>query len=305
MPGREFMKPSYLKLYKSGELEKRAERLNAILESCTLCPHKCRVDRIKGEGGKCGAVAVSLVSSSGPHFGEEAPLVGEFGSGTIFFAHCNLGCIFCQNYDISHLDKGTEVNAPDLSAIMLNLQRLGCHNINLVTPTHFIPQIVEALSIAAGRGLEIPIVYNCGGYESLDTLELLDGIIDIYMPDAKFFDDKSASEFTNADDYPKYVKSALIEMQRQTGDLKINSRGIAERGLLIRHLVMPGMAKDSKNILKFISEKISSKAYVNVMGQYRPCFRAEDYRELNRSPEQKEIDEVLNYARILGLTGGI
>lgn len=299
------MKPSYIKLYETGELESRSDKLNDILESCTLCPHNCLVNRQKGEYGKCRAGDTAVVSSAGPHFGEEPPLVGINGSGTIFFAHCNLVCIFCQNYSISHLDEGVETGVEDISAHMLNLQRFGCHNINLVTPTHFVPQIVEAVLIAVGRGFEIPIVYNCGGYENVETLKMLEGIIDIYMPDAKFFDDEMASELTNAGDYSVHMKKALAEMYRQVGDLKISRQEIAEKGILVRHLVMPGMTEDSKRILKFIAEEISSDTYVNVMGQYRPCFRANEINSINRCPDESEIQDISEYAAKLKLVRGL
>ncbi|RMF97466.1 MAG: radical SAM protein [Candidatus Schekmanbacteria bacterium] len=299
------MFPSYLKICESEEIEKRIEKLKDVLKDCVLCPHQCHVNRLAGEKGKCRGGANARISSAAPHFGEESPLVGRFGSGTIFLSQCNLGCLFCQNYDISHYDSGIDVSAEEISYHMLALQKAGCHNINFVTPTHYIPEIVEAIMIACRRGLKIPIVYNCGGYENVEILELLDGIIDIYMPDAKFYDDKIAAKYTNAKDYSKHMKESLIEMHRQVGDLKINKDGIAERGLLVRHLVMPGMMEDSKRILKFISDKISSDTYVNVMGQYRPCHRANEFAEINRYPKRSEIEEVKRYAEKFGLKRGL
>jgi putative pyruvate formate lyase activating enzyme len=226
--------PSYLALHASGELEARAQQLKAILADCTLCPRRCRANRGRGEIGVCRATAEVMISSAGPHFGEEPELVGLGGSGTIFFTNCNLWCLFCQNYEISHLKMGQPVSIEELANRMLHLQSRGCHNINLVTPTHFVPQIVEALDLAADRGLQIPIVYNCGGYESVETLRLLDGIIDIYMPDIKYSNDAHARRYSGVKDYWEHVRPAVKEMHRQVGDLKINRYGIAERGLLIR-----------------------------------------------------------------------
>ncbi|MBI5375046.1 MAG: radical SAM protein [Candidatus Schekmanbacteria bacterium] len=299
------MAACYQKLYESGELGERAEMLKSLLKSCTLCPHKCRVDRTRGDRGKCRAAISATISSVGPHFGEEPPLVGIHGSGTIFFTCCNLHCIFCQNYDISHLDNGTDVKADVLSSHMLNLQKEGCHNINLVTPTHFVPQIIEALEIAAARGLNLPIVYNCGGYESLDVIRLLDGIVDIYMPDAKFAEPKIAKELCGVADYFEILKPVLLEMHRQVGVLQINESGIAERGLLIRHLVMPGMLQDTRRILEFIAKNISPETYVNVMGQYRPCFEAENIGRISKSLDYYEYQEALKIAKSFGLVRGL
>jgi putative pyruvate formate lyase activating enzyme len=226
--------PSYLALHASGELAERAQQLKAILADCTLCPRRCHANRVQGEIGVCRSTAEVIISSAGPHFGEEPELVGLGGSGTIFFTNCNLWCLFCQNYEISHLKMGQPVSIEELANRMLHLQSRGCHNINLVTPTHFVPQIVEALCLAADRGLQIPIVYNCGGYESVETLRLLDGIIDIYMPDIKYSNDAHARRYSGVKDYWEHVRPAVKEMHRQVGDLKINRYGIAERGLLIR-----------------------------------------------------------------------
>ena len=281
-------KPSYLALAKNGELSRRADALFDHLKDCDLCPRLCRVDRTAGERGFCGVGDKVMVSSFGPHPGEEPELVGRHGSGTIFFTSCNLLCVFCQNYDISHLRRGKEQSCEALAVSMMRLQGLGCHNINLVTPTHFAPQIVRAIDIAAKAGLDLPIVYNCGGYERVEILRMLDGIIDIYMPDIKFSDHAAAEKYMHAEDYPDVVKMALSEMHRQVGDLKVDDRGIATGGLLIRHLVMPGGLAGSSEFARFIADEISKNTYVNVMAQYRPEYRARDYPELMRLdiPEQ-------------------
>ncbi len=297
------LKPSYLTLYKSGELEDRAIRLAKILEACTLCPRRCKVNRLKGELGYCKAGSSLAVSSYFPHFGEERPLVGRSGSGTIFLTHCNLKCNFCQNYDISHLGSGENVSIQKLAQMMIYLQMQGCHNINFVTPTHYAPQIVAALPHAIRLGLELPIVYNCGGYESLEVIELLNGIIDIYMPDAKFSNAEHAKQYTNALDYYDVLKPVLKEMHRQVGELKIED-GVAYRGLLIRHLVMPNDVTGSEEILKFIAEELSTESYVNIMSQYRPCFEAIDELRINRRITSKEYYQVIELAKKFRLSWG-
>jgi putative pyruvate formate lyase activating enzyme len=296
--------PSYLKLYESGELNERIERLYRILESCELCPRKCRANRVEGKKGFCRSGMALTISSYGPPFGEEPEITGRNGSGTIFLANCNLLCIYCQNYEISHLGHGEEVSKYEAAEIMLNLQSKGCHNINLVTPTHFTPQLVEAISVAAGRGLKLPIFWNCSGYENVEIIKLLDGIVDIYKPDIKYSQNKPAKEYSNAPDYFERCKEAVIEMHRQVGDLKIDEKGIAYRGLLIRHLVLPNNLAGSEKVLEFISEELSKKCYVNIMAQYRPCGRAYEYEELGRRPTSTEYHKVVDYARKLGLTRG-
>ena len=243
--------------------------LKERLADCRICPRDCVVNRLAGETGYCGIGERALVSSFGPHRGEEPPLVGRAGSGTIFFAGCNLKCVFCQNYDISHTRAGEPVGERSLAGIMLDLQRMGCHNINFVSPSHVAPQIINALEIARGAGMNLPTVYNSGGYDKVETLRMLEGWIDIYMPDAKYLDAEAARNFSDAPDYPQVMRSALAEMQSQAGDLEIVD-GVARLGLLIRHLVMPGMLEDSIRIIDFIADEISANAYVNVMGQYRP-----------------------------------
>jgi len=289
--------PSYIELYKKGELVRRIRLLEEFLKECRLCPRECRADRLNGEMGVCQAGSEPMISSAFPHFGEEPPLVGYHGSGTIFLTHCNLRCIFCQNYDISHQGKGERIASSDLAQIILRLQEAGCHNINFVTPTHYAPQIVACLPEAIERGLRLPIVYNCSGYESIEVIRLLEGVVDIYMPDVKFMDQKHSKQFSNAPDYPEVIKKVLKEMYRQVGDLTTNSRGVAERGLLIRHLVMPNGVASSEAVLRFIAEEISVHSYVNIMDQYRPEYRAHEYPEINRRVTHKEYMETVQWAK--------
>lgn len=296
--------PSYIKLYNSGELQERIKILNAILEDCRLCPRDCRKNRLKGEIGICKAGAELMVSSVFPHFGEEPPLVGYYGSGTIFLTHCNLRCIFCQNYDISHIGEGKEVTTNEFADYMLYLQRLGCHNINFVTPTHFASQIISTLPKAIEMGLELPLVWNCGGYESVDVIKLLDGIVDIYMPDFKYSSSASAKKYSKAPDYPDIVKEVLREMHRQVGDLKMDSRGIAYRGLLIRHLIMPDGIAGTREAMEFISKELSTDSYVNIMDQYRPCYKAFDHPEIARRITTEEYEDAVRFAREAGLHRG-
>jgi len=294
--------PSYMRLYKSGELSKRVENLKSYYESCHLCPRDCRVDRTKGQLGRCQASDKVKVSSAYPHFGEESPLVGKYGSGTIFFSNCGLRCVYCQNYTISIEGEGVEIADRRLADSMLSLQKMGCHNINLVTPTHYVPSIVSALEKAIQKGLRIPIVYNTGGYDKPDVLQLLEGIIDIYMPDCKYMNPKHASVFSDgAYNYPHYVKLALKEMFRQVGDLIIE-RGIARRGLIIRHLILPNRIADTEQFLKFISENLSKTTYINIMRQYRPEYKATEYPEIARQLKRQEYVEALQWAKKLGFT---
>ncbi len=294
--------PKYLKLNQEGKLCRTIEALWAKLESCDVCPHKCEVNRLKDEKGICRTGKKAKVSSFGPHFGEESPLVGRYGSGTIFFAYCNLGCIFCQNYDISHLGEGYLVDEERIAEIMLSLQNLGCHNINFVTPTHVVPQIVKALPSAIERGLNVPLVYNTGGYDSVSTLELLDGIFDIYMPDLKYSDDKIGQRYSTAKDYSEIARQAIKKMHQQVGDLAMDERGVAKRGLLIRHLILPQDLAGTYQAMKFIAEKISKNTYVNLMDQYRPCFKANDYPPLDRRITQKEFVQAVKIAQDFGIT---
>lgn len=295
------MLPIYLETLTPIELKDRSEKLNELLKECRLCPNECLADRTIGEIGDCNSTDKVIISSHGPHFGEEPPLTGHLGSGTIFFTNCNLSCEFCQNFDISQLRKGKPVSIENLAEIMIELQNRGCHNINLVTPTHFTPQIVSSLIIAIDKGLEIPLVYNCGGYESVETLKLLDGIIDIYMPDIKYSNNEAAEKYSHIKNYWDVVREAVKEMHRQVGDLKIIKRGIAQRGLLIRHLILPNDISGSKNIIGFIANEISNETYLNLMDQYYPAFKAGKYDELDRRISKNEFDDTRDYAFQRGL----
>jgi putative pyruvate formate lyase activating enzyme len=292
--------PSYLALFDSGALAARRDRAISILERCRLCPRECGVNRAAGETGICRTGRNALVSSATPHFGEEAPLVGSSGSGTIFFAGCSLKCLFCQNYEISHLAQGEEAASRRLAFSMLRLQEMGCHNINLVTPTHVVPQILEALELAARGGLRLPIVYNTGGYDSIEGLRLLDGIVDIYMPDVKYLTSAPAAEYSGAADYPEVIRGVVREMHRQVGDLEISADGIAIRGLLVRHLVMPGLLDDTARVAAFLAD-VSRDTYVNVMDQYRPEYLAREHPPLDRPLSRDEWREALRLARAAGL----
>jgi putative pyruvate formate lyase activating enzyme len=293
--------PSYLQLHENGSLADRVKQLYSMYEDCHLCPRECHVNRLEGQTGKCQATAKARVSSAVPHFGEEAPLVGRGGSGTIFFSHCNLRCIYCQNYSISLEGEGLEISDRRLAEAMIKLQSLGCHNINLVTPTHFLPNIVSALQTAIELGLHIPIVYNTSGYEKLDILRILDGIVDIYLPDCKYMNPSHAAKYSDgAYNYPYYAKIALKEMYRQVGDLKID-RGIAVRGLIIRHLVLPSGVAGTEEFLKFVAKNLSKTSYVNIMRQYKPEYKAGEYPEIARRITRQEYVEALNWAKKYGL----
>lgn len=296
--------PSYIRLYKRGELRKRAEELLKSLKECRLCPRDCGVNRISGELGTCRAPYDVYISSFHPHFGEEPPLVGTNGSGTIFFTHCSLRCVFCINYEISHLGEGYKVSFEELAKAMLILQKQkGCHNINVVTPTHYMPHILMALDIAASKGLSIPIVYNTCGWEKVEILKYLDGVVDIYLPDFKYYNPDMAKKYSaGASDYPDVTKNALLEMHRQVGVLKTNHRGIAQRGLMIRHLVMPNNVSGSKDVLKWISENLPKDTYINIMSQYTPVYKAKDYPEIARRITRSEYFEVVDEAKRLGFT---
>ncbi|MBU2547793.1 MAG: radical SAM protein [Proteobacteria bacterium] len=293
--------PSYIRLFHEGVLEERAEAARKMLESCRVCPRECGVDRTAGETGHCRTGARAWVSSFNAHFGEEDPLVGRHGSGTIFFTHCNLLCLFCQNYDISHMGEGQEVRPEVLAALMMELARAGCHNINFVTPTHVVPQILEALPLAVQAGLRLPLVYNSGGYDSVETLKLLDGVFDIYMPDFKFWDEEAGRRYCQVPDYPERARAAVLEMHRQVGDLTMDAEGVAVRGLLVRHLVMPDGRAGTRDVARFLARDVSPETYVNVMGQYRPCGRAREFPELARPLTSAELREAEAVAREEGL----
>ena len=270
------------------------------LKGCRVCPRRCGVDRTAGEVGFCGVTATLRVASAMAHFGEEAPLVGRGGSGTIFLSGCNLACIFCQNYDISQLREGRDISQDQMVQLMLSLQERGCHNINFVSPTHFAPQIMAAIDDARKRGLELPVVYNSGGYDSVDMLRLLNGYVDIYMPDAKYWDEAAARELSSAPDYPEVMRQALKEMHRQVGDLIIED-GLATRGLLVRHLVLPGGLAESLDVIDFIAREVSANTYMNVMDQYRPCHFAREHPIMGERPSPELVAEARHHARELGL----
>ena len=293
--------PGYLNLYRTGELERRAAEAVERLSHCVMCAQACHVNRIRGELGFCRTGRLARVASVGRHFGEEDVLVGTGGSGTIFFSNCNLACAFCQNYDISACGAGQEVTGRKLAQMMLSLQAKGCHNINLVSPSHVAAQILEALVISAGEGLRLPLVYNTGGYDALPTLKLLDGVVDIYMPDFKFTDEDAAERFSSAPRYPTVARAAIREMHRQVGDLVADEHGVARRGLILRHLVMPGRLSDTREIMRFIAQDISPDTYVNVMGQYRPAHLADKYPQLNRPLSGSEYRKALKIAHDEGL----
>jgi len=292
--------PSYLDLDRK-ELEDKIERALSLLSPCTVCPRRCRVDRLSGETGVCRTGRHAVVSSFNPHFGEESPLVGRGGSGTIFFTNCNLKCIFCQNYEISHLGEGEEVDPGKIASVMMYLQRLGCENINLVSPTHVAPQILEALPQAIDRGLRVPIVYNTGGYDSVEMLRLLEGVVDIYMPDMKYGSNEVAKRLSGVDDYVERNQEAVLEMHRQVGDLVIDKDGVAVRGLLVRHLVLPNGLAGTEVVAKFLADKVSKDTYVNIMDQYRPCYKASSIPALSRRITGEEFEEAMRIARENGL----
>jgi putative pyruvate formate lyase activating enzyme len=294
--------PAYIKTFEEGLLQEKTKAAHKILSHCNLCPRSCRVDRLCGETGVCKTAKRACVSSYNPHFGEEAPLVGTHGSGTIFFTHCNLMCLFCQNFDISHEGYGQEVSDEELAAIMLALQQQGCHNINFVTPSHVVPQILSALEIAILQGLAVPLVYNSGGYDLPSTLKLLEGVFDIYMPDFKFWDPAIAESACQAKDYPEAARKALREMHRQVGDLAVDEAGIAQQGLLIRHLVLPSGLAGTREVMRFIAQEISTHSYVNIMSQYRPCGRAAEVQGLNAFLSPTDFKDALQEAKAQGIT---
>lgn len=293
--------PSYMDLVASGALEDRIHAAGELLKACRVCPRECGVDRTLGETGVCRTGALAMVSSHGPHFGEEDPLVGSGGSGTIFFTHCNLLCLFCQNYDISHLGHGRDAGPYTLARMMNELAGLGVHNINFVTPTHVLPMILEALPMAVADGFRLPLVYNSGGYDAVETLKLLDGIFDIYMPDFKFWSEEAGRNYCGVPDYARRAREAIVEMHRQVGDLEMDENGLARRGLLVRHLVMPEDIAGTRDICRFLVNDVSADTYINVMGQYRPCGQAMDYPELARSLSSAEFEAAVNVARREGL----
>ncbi len=294
-------KASYLGLYEQGLLKKTADDLRNKTLHCSLCPRECGVDRSQGKDGICESGLLPVVSSWSPHFGEERPLVGRKGSGTIFFTHCNLSCIFCQNYDISHLGYGREVTHRDLALMMMSLQGRGCHNINFVSPTHMAYAIVKALVTAVPMGLKVPLVYNTGGYDSVDTLKLLKGVFDIYMPDFKYADADKAFKLSGIKNYPDVAWSAITEMYQQVGDLEIDAAGVARKGLLVRHLVLPNNLAGTRGVVDLLAG-LSKSTYLNIMDQYRPEYRARECMDLRRRVTLQEFDEACSYAKGAGMT---
>lgn len=295
--------PAYLSLLCRGELSSRVEQAYQHLEDCDLCARYCHMNRretIKGAVCRTGERAV--VNSFGPHHGEEDPLRGTNGSGTIFFSWCNLRCLFCQNWEISHKGMGREVEPDELADMMLNLQQRGCHNINFVTPSHVVAQIIAAVDIAVQKGLRLPLVYNTGGYDSPEALALLDGIIDIYMPDMKYGDSAIARKYSKVRNYVEINFAAVREMHRQVGDLQLDDNGVAQRGLLVRHLVLPDHLAGSETILAFLADEISSNTYLNLMDQYHPCYRADENPPLDRCLTTEEFNEALQLTKKYGIT---
>lgn len=301
MPKKDF-EPVYIQTFKAGLFPEKIENAIQMLEKCHLCPRNCGVNRLEGERGVCKAGYLPEISSYSPHFGEERPLVGFHGSGTIFMTHCNLRCLFCQNYSISHLGEGQEVSFERLAKMMVELQKTGCHNINFVTPTHYVPQILKALVIAIEKGLSVPLVYNSGGYDSVETLKLLDGVFDIYMPDFKYNNSGVAQTYSQAPDYPQAARLAFKEMHGQVGDLIIDERGIALRGLLVRHLVLPQESSGTKEVMRFLASEISKNTYVNIMNQYYPCGSIDPKSPLSRGVTINEFNEAIEAAKKEGIT---
>lgn len=294
--------PAYLSRLKPGELAERADNAFTHLEDCDLCAHYCRVNRRRTtKGAVCRTGERAIVNSFGAHHGEEDPLRGRHGSGTIFFSWCNLRCVFCQNWEISQKGIGREVAPQELAEMMLTLQEQGCHNINLVSPSHVVAQIVAAVKLAAEQGLHLPLIYNTGGYDSIEALALLEGIIDIYMPDMKYGDSTIARRYSRVRNYVAVNRAAVKEMHRQVGDLLLDAQGIAQRGLLVRHLVLPAELAGTESVLAFLSREISLNTYLNLMDQYRPCYRADEYPPLDRPISASEYTSALHLAQRYGL----
>ena len=295
--------PAYLKLHRSKELKKRGEELWNIMKSCRLCPRKCETNRLDGNEGFCQASSQLEIAAYHPHFGEEKPLVGKRGSGTIFFTNCSLRCVFCINWEISQGGRGKPRSIEELAEMMLSLQRMGCHNINLVTPDHYVPHILLAVDIAAGKGLRLPLVYNTCGWMNLEIAKKLDGIIDIYLPDFKYSSGEMAAKYSSeAESYPEAAKAALLEMHRQVGVAKPASDGLVYRGLMIRHLVMPNRVAGTKNVIEWIAQNLPKDTYLNIMSQYRPMYKAFEYPEIARRITRNEYEEAVKWAKEVGLT---
>ncbi len=296
-------KPNYLTLHKNGELKRRGKELWQMMESCKLCPRECGANRIAGDVGFCGSTSKLEISSFSPHFGEEEPLVGKGGSGTIFMTNCGLRCVFCINWEISQGGAGRVQSIEDFANMMIALQKRGCHNINVVTPTHYSPHILLAIDIAVAKGLRLPIVYNTCGWERVEILKYLDGVVDIYLPDFKYADGKMAAKYSSdAETYPDVTKEAILEMHRQVGVAKPAKDGLMYRGVMIRHLVMPNRVAGTKEILKWIADNLPKDTYLNIMSQYRPMYKAFDYPEISRRLLPDEYSETIRLAKDLGLT---
>lgn len=292
--------PSYIDLFHSGELARRIEYFEKVYQACTLCPHHCKNNRFTTFNGFCRSSDRAKVASYNAHFGEEPPLVGSKGSGTVFFSACNLRCIYCQNYEVSHLIVGNEISEQQLAKTMLNLQNQGCHNINFVSPTHSVLPILKALEIAVEMGLNVPLVYNTGGYDSLQTLKMLEGVFDIYMPDIKYAEQDTGERLSEAENYPLVSQKAVSEMYRQVGNLQVDNNGIAYKGLLVRHLVLPSFINESKQVVDFVAS-LSKNIYLNIMPQYRPEYKSYECKKINRNLSVKEYNEVVNYAKQKGM----
>ncbi len=297
-------KPAYLKLEEEGRFARRVDQAMDILESCRLCPHQCKVNRTRGQMGFCNAPEKVVVHSHSPHYGEELPLVGRGGSGTIFFSNCNLRCVFCQNWPIAHLGRGREMDDSQLASMMLDLQKRGCHNINLVTPTHVMPNILRAVRIVANKGLRLPLVYNTGGYELPENIKLLEGIVDIYLPDLKFMDPEESARYViqGVGDYPEMAQKSIIEMYSQVGNLAMDERGIALQGLMLRHLVMPNRVAGTRDFVNWVAGNLSPDTYVNIMSQYRVEHLAFEYEKISRAITSEEFVEAMEWALKAGLT---
>lgn len=296
--------PSYLNLYESRSLDKIIEKVFSMLECCSICPRKCKVNRLKGQCGFCKTGLKPKACSFMAHRGEEPPISGTKGSGTIFFTNCNMGCVYCQNYEFSQLGQGREVEFEELANFMLELQKLGCHNINLVTPTHVMPQILKSLKIAISKGLNLALVYNSGGYELPEIIKLLEGIVDIYLPDMRYADEEMSVKYSGAPDYPKYNKESVKEMHRQVGIANIDNQGIIKCGLVIRHLVLPNNISGTEKTMKFIAEEISQDTYISLMSQYLPYHKASEFKELSRRLLESEYKEAKEIMEKYGLSNG-
>jgi len=298
------MFPIYLEAQHSGRLNQLIEETFRLLESCSICPHQCKVNRLKGKSGFCKTGLKPKVCSFLPHHGEEPPISGSRGSGTIFFSYCNMACVYCQNYEFSQMGSGEEAGFEELADYMLQLQDMGCHNINLVSPTHVMPQFLKALSIAIPKGLKIPIVYNTGGYELPEIIKLLDGIVDIYLPDMRYADNEMSVKYSSAPDYPKYNQEALKEMHRQVGIAKTDNEGIIKKGVIIRHLVLPDNIAGTDKIMKFIATELSKDTYISLMSQYFPCYKAAQHKEILRRISSEEYESAKAAMEKYGLSNG-